>query len=268
MSLRTLRLTALIGLLVIVGAACMESDTPEDEAEGNGEVSLSIANVSDSVEGNVVSLPINIEGIDIKAADGDDSGESGHFHVFIDREPVEVGETIPVEAGVVHSAENPVKLYGLSPGSHEFTVVLGDGTHTRIEEEIEDSVTIDVEGPSVDGTAPATIEEGEDLTVELEAEGVEIKAADGDDSGDSGHFHVIVDPEEAPKAGDPIPAPVAGNEESVQELAEQGIFHTTNSEQVIEGLEAGDHVIWVVLGDGTHTAFDPAVMDRLTVTVS
>ena len=245
----------------------MEADDSGGEGDGDEAVSLSIGDTPDSVEGNVVSLPVDIEGIDIKAPDGDDSGESGHFHVFIDKEPVEVGEVIPREAGVVHSADNPIKLYGLSPGEHEFTVVLGDGTHTRIEEDVEDSVTVDVEGPSVDGTAPATIESGEDLTVELEAEGVEIKAADGVSSDDSGHFHVLVDPKEAPKAGDPIQAPVAGNEESIEELAEQGIYHTAKSEQVIEGLEKGEHIIWVVLGDGTHTAWDPAVMDRLTVTV-
>ncbi len=228
----------------------------EADDSGDGAVSLSIGDTPDRVEGNVVSLPINVEGIDIKAPDGDDTGESGHFHVFIDKEPVEVGEVIPREAGVVHSADNPIKLYGLSPGEHEFTVVLGDGTHTRIEEGIEDSVTADVEGPSVDGTAPATIESGEDLTVELEGEGVEIQAADGDTSGDSGHFHVLVDPEEAPEAGELIPA------------AEEGkIYHTAESEVTVEGLEDGEHVIWVVLGDGTHTAFEPAVMDRMTVAV-
>ncbi len=267
MSFRSLRITVLIALLALVGAACTDAGDVDDDGGGDGAVSLSIGDAPDSVEGNVVSLPVDIEGIDIKAADGDESGESGHFHVFIDKEPVAVGETIPREAGVVHSAENPIQLYGLSPGEHEFTVVLGDGTHTRIEEDAEDSVTVDVEGPTVDATAPATIDSGEDLTVELEAEGVEIKAADGDTSGETGHFHVLVDPEEAPKAGDPIPAPVAGNEESIRELAEQGIFHTTNSEQVIEGLEDGEHIIWVVLGDGTHKAFEPAVMDKLTVTV-
>ncbi len=167
-----------------------------------------------------------------------------------------MGETIPKTEKIVHSADNPIKLWGLDPGSHEFTVVLGDGNHTRIDEDAEDSVTVDVEGPSVNGTAPATIDEGDDLTVELEAEGVEIVKADGDTSGDTGHFHVLVDPADAPVAGETIPAP-----------EENKIIHTTESEVTIAGLEKGEHILWVVLGDGTHKAFDPAVMDKLTVTV-
>jgi hypothetical protein len=35
----------------------------------------------------------------------------------------------------------------------------------------------------------------------------------------------------------------------------------------VSGLEKGEHTIWVVLGDGTHKAFDPPVIDKLTVTV-
>jgi hypothetical protein len=256
MSYRSLRITVLIALLAILGASCVEADDAGGEGDGDDQVSLSIAGIPDTVEGNVVSLPINVQGIDIKAPDGDDSGESGHFHVFIDDTPVEAGETIPRATNVVHSADNPIKIYGLSRGEHELTVVLGDGVHTRIEEDVEDSVTVDVEGPSVNGSAPGTIESGDDLTVELEAEGVEIKAADGDTSGDSGHFHVIVDPEDPPAAGETIPAPEEGK-----------IFHTTEPEVSVEGLDDGEHVIWVVLGDGTHKAFDPAVMDRLTVTV-
>ncbi|MEX0873989.1 MAG: DUF4399 domain-containing protein [Actinomycetota bacterium] len=257
MPVRKLRIAVLVVILAVAGAACAESD-PGDETEGDGdELSLSIGDVPDSVEGNVVSLPIEVGGIEIVGADGDDSGETGHLHVFIDEEPVDVGETIPMEKGVtVHSADNPVVVSGLEPGSHEFTVVLGDGVHTRIGEGVEDSVTVDVEGPSVQGSAPATIDEGEDLTVEFEAEGVEIVAADGDNSGDSGHFHVLVDPESPPEAGDVIPELEAGK-----------IYHTAESEVTVEGLEAGVHIIWVVLGDGTHAAFDPPVMDKLTVTV-
>jgi hypothetical protein len=257
MPVRKLRIAVLVVVLAVAAAACAESD-PGDETEGNGdELSLSIGEVPDSVEGNVVTLPIEIEGIEIVKADADDSGDSGHFHVFIDKEPVDVGETIAVEPGViVHSADNPIKLWGMGVGSHELTVVLGDGTHTRIGDGIEDSVTVEVEGPSVDGTAPATIDEGDDLTVELASEGVDIKAADDDTSGDSGHFHVLVDPASPPEAGETIPA------------AEEGkVFHSIESEVTVEGLEAGEHIIWVVLGDGAHTAFDPAVMDKLTVTV-
>lgn len=244
---RAVKAAILAAALALVAAAC--------GAEESG--TLTLGNVPSSVEGNVVSIPATIEGIEIVAPDGSTDETRGHFHVFIDRDPVDVGEVVPREAGIVHSAENPIKIYGLSVGSHDFTVVVGDGTHTRFAENIEESVTVDVRGPSVDGTASAALDEGSTLTVELASEGVEIRKADGDRSGDSGHYHVLVDPAAPPKAGELVPGGV-----------ENKIIHTTESSTEVAGLTKGDHVIWVVLGDGTHTAFDPPVMDRLMVTVS
>jgi hypothetical protein len=242
-------------VLAISGLACAQQ---EDEPEAqDGGMSLQIGDVPDSAEGNVVTLPVTVDGVEIVKADGDTSGESGHFHVFIDKEPVAEGETIPVERDVVHSAENPIKLWGLEAGEHDFTVVVGDGTHKRIHPDLEDSVNVEVEGPSVRGTAPATLEEGEDLEIELEADGVEIVAADDERNEESGHFHILVDPEQPPEAGELIPAPVANE-----------IIHTIESSATVEDLEAGEHTIWIVLGDGKHYAFDPAVMDKRTVTVS
>jgi hypothetical protein len=92
--------------------------------------------------------------------------------------------------------------------------------------------------------------------VGLEAEGVEIVAADGERSDESGHFHVLVDPESPPEAGEVIPAP-----------EENKVIHSAEDEVIVSGLDEGPHTLWVVLGDGQHYAFDPPVMDRLTVTV-
>ena len=232
--------------LALVAAGCMQGE----------EQSLEITDPPSSVDGNVVSLQANVKGIEIVKADGDTSGDSGHFHVFIDRDPVDVGEVIPKEPGIVHSAENPIKIYGLSEGEHTLTIVIGDGTHKRIDENLEEEVTVDVKGPSVDGSAPATIKEGDDLTVGLKWEGVEIVKADGKRSKDTGHLHVIVDPKTTPEGGDAIGAPV-----------ENKVIHTTENEVVVSGLTKGEHTLWVVLGDGQHYAFDPPVMDKLTVTV-
>lgn len=236
----------LVLVLVLIGAACAQEP----------EQSMEIADPPSSIEGNVVSMDATLEGIEIVKADGDTSGETGHFHVFIDKEPAAVGEVIPVEAGIVHTAENPIKLYGLSVGDHTLTIVVGNGAHTRFGEDLEEQVTVDVKGPSVDATAPATIDEGEDLEIALKSEGVEIVAADGERSEESGHFHVLVDPESPPEAGEVIPAP-----------EENKIIHTTEGEATVADLDEGEHTLWVVLGDGQHYAFDPPVMDRLTVTV-
>lgn len=251
--------TTLIACVLLTGSiACAsndDGDTNGDAAEMAG-MSMSLGDVESSVEGNTVLIPVDIEGFDIVAADGDTSGDTGHFHVFVDREPVEVGETMPVERGIVHSPDNPILVVGLEPGEHELTVVVGDGTHKRVHGDLEESVTVDVEGPSVLGGAPATIEEGDDLQVQLSSEGVDIVAADGDTSGETGHYHVLVDPSKPPQAGDTIP-----------EAEEGSIYHTAESSVTIEGLEPGPHVIWVVLGDGAHEAFDPPVLDKLMVTV-
>jgi hypothetical protein len=245
----------LVLVLMLAGASCATNEDGGDatDAPDDGTPSLALGDVESSVEGNVVTLPVDVSGIEIVAADGDTSGDSGHFHVFVDRDPVDEGEAIPVERGVVHSAENPVKVWGLEPGSHDFTIVLGNGAHERIGD-LEDTTTVEVEGPSVHATATV---DGEDVELELSADDVEIVAADGSSSTDSGHFHVLVDPASPPEAGKIVP-----------EAEEGKIYHTAEDSLTIEGLAKGPHVIWVVLGNGLHRAFDPPVMDRLAVTIA
>jgi hypothetical protein len=251
------RFVIVAALLAFLGTACgTQGEDPEASAPAAEDISLSLGTVPETVKGNVVTLPVTVEGIEIAPADGDTSGDTGHFHVFVDGEPVGAGETMPVERGVVHSAENPIKVWGLQPGDHTFDVVVGNGAHERIGD-VEDSVSVKVEGPGVQGTAPATAKVGEDVVVELASQGVEIKPPDGDRSGKTGHYHVYVDPATPPKAGDVVPAAV-----------ENKIFHTPESSVTIKELAAGAHIIWIALGDGTHTLVDPPVMDKITVTVS
>jgi len=48
-------------------------------------------------------------------ADGDTSGRTGHLHLFVDREPTAAGQAIPVEAGIIHSAETRIEVTNLAP---------------------------------------------------------------------------------------------------------------------------------------------------------
>lgn len=112
-------------------------DVAEDVADGEDANKLDLEIVETKVEGDTAVLTMKVGGVTIVAADGDTSGKSGHFHVFIDREPVKEGEPIAKEDGIVHSAENPIRVPGLTPGEHELTVVLGDGNHTRIHGDVE-----------------------------------------------------------------------------------------------------------------------------------
>lgn len=109
----------------------------DDVADGPDANRIDLDIVETKVEGDAAVLTMKVGGVTIVAANGDTSGKSGHFHVFVDREPVKEGETIAKEDGIVHSADNPIRVTGLSPGEHDLTVVLGDGNHSRIHGEIE-----------------------------------------------------------------------------------------------------------------------------------
>jgi hypothetical protein len=206
-----------------------------------------------AVKGNVVSLDVASTGLTIVKADGDTSGKTGHYHVFIDRDPVAPGAVIPVEAGVIHSADDPIVLTGLAVGTHRLSLIVGDGTHTRLGSMVAET-TVDVEGPSVDASTPATSPAGQPVVVTVKVDGLSIVKADGDTSGATGHLHVFIDRDPTP-AGQPIPV-------------EAGIIHTTETTISVPDLAPGAHTLWVVAGDGLHNPLAPRVADKLTVTVS
>ncbi len=242
--------------LALLAAGCGGDDsgnaadttTTTGRATGVREPSLTILSPEDGarIGGNVVPLELDVDGVTIVKPDGDTSGRTGHYHVFIDKEPVAAGVTIPREPGIVHSADDPVRLTGLSPGRHRLTVVLGDGAHTRVGE-TEAEVTVTTEGPSIDSSAPSTASAGSPVRVETKAEGVQIVKG-------GNHLHLFVDKDPTPP-GVPVP------------LGDPAIIHTPELSTEIPDLTPGEHVIWVVVGDAAHVPLDPPVMDRVTVTV-
>jgi hypothetical protein len=265
---RPIRTVAAATLAVALLAACGKDDpvatttasTTGPVATTTGPVapaapSLSIVGPATGtvVKGNVVSLDLASTGLTIVKADGDTSGRSGHYHVFIDRDPVEPGALIPVEAGIVHSADDPIVLSGLAVGTHRLAVVVGDGTHTRMGSLVAET-TVDVQGPSIDASTPATSPAGEPVVVTVKVAGLTLVKADGDTSGTTGHLHVFIDRDPTP-AGQPIPV-------------EAGIIHTAETTISVPDLAPGAHTLWVVAGDGTHSPLAPRVMDKVTVTVS
>lgn len=246
-----MRLLPLALVMVIAGACGNGGPAPEKPASSGP--SLEIVDPPATVKGNVVTLPATVEGVKIVKADGDTTGNTGHFHVFIDRDPIAAGQVIGREKGIVHTTDNPIKLYGLTTGAHRIVVVLGDGTHKRIHPDLEEEVSVTVQGPAVQATAPATAKVGEPVTVDVTVQGFTIKAADGDTSGTSGHLHLFVD-REPTAAGQPIPR-------------EPGVIHTTETSVKVPDLAAGEHTIWVVAGDGNHVPLSPPVIARVAVTV-
>jgi hypothetical protein len=235
---------ASFGLLM---AACSTSKTV-----ASGPTVRFAGPVPTSVKGNVVDLDLAATGITIVKPDGDTSGKTGHYHIFIDREPVAPGQVVAKEPGIVHSPQNPTKLTGLSVGRHRLVVVLGDGSHRRIGSSSAEA-TVAVEGPSIHAKAPATVTAGSPVVVDVAVTGVTLVKADGDATDKTGHLHVFVD-REPTATGQPIPK-------------EAGIIHTAEKRIAIPGLTAGEHTIWVVLGNGVHVPFDAPVLDKMTVTV-
>jgi hypothetical protein len=253
-------LILILAALALVASACAGDNDKVDTNAGDGggdapTLSIKSPKQDAHIDGNVVNLALDVSGIDIVKADGDTSGDSGHFHVFIDTEPVAAGEAVPVgDPKIVHSADNPVVIPGLSIGDHTFTVVLGDGAHNRIGD-ASDSVAVHVDGPELDATAPATIAAGEPLNIDVAVSGLTLVKADGDTSGKTGHLHVFVDvPPVAPGVAVPVGDPK--------------IIHSATSPVTVTGLEPGDHTIWVVFGDGAHIALTKPVRDKVVVKVT
>ncbi len=264
MKTKTRRIWAgcLVGAVALVGAGCRSDDAKDaavttTSAKAASGPSLAIMSPAsgEAIKGNVVSVLVKLSGIDLVKADGDTSGRTGHLHAFIDREPVAKGAVIPKEAGIVHSADNPIVLSGLAVGEHTVHVVLGDGSHNRIGSSV-DTVKVTVMGPTVDATAPATVAAGSPVRIDFKSSGVGIVKADGDASGATGHYHVFVD-RPLPKIGEVIPKPDDGS-----------IIHTAESFVEIPGLAAGEHVFFVVIGDGLHTPRNPLVADKVVVTIA
>jgi hypothetical protein len=231
-------------------------------------VTMTVGHVPSSVPGDVVTIPVTVGGIKIVKADGDKSGKSGHFHVFVDKLPPAEGKVIPKERGIVHTAESPIKLYGLTPGKHNIHIVLGNGLHERIDGAVRATVKVNVTGPGVQGTAAPTLAKGQDLVVQLKAEGVKIVEPGTEASADEGHFHILVDPASPPKAGEMIAdSAMSGASPAPSAMTSSSSYMTGGTSQTIKGLTAGEHIIWVVLADKDHKAWKVPVMDKITVTV-
>jgi len=248
----------LLAAALTLAAGCGSTDQPTAPAATSAPASaLAVQIVSpqpdSTVKGNVVELKLAPQGVQIVKADGDTSGKTGHFHVFIDRTPPPAGAGIPKEQGIVHSADNPIRLSGLTVGKHQLVVVLGDGAHQRLGTAQADT-TVTVEGPAVQASAPAAVPNGKPAVVTLTAQGLDIVKANGDTSGKTGHFHLFVDRPASP-VGQPIP--VAAD-----------VIHTAATTVEVPGLAPGEHTVTVVAGDGLHVPLSPPVEAKVSFTVA
>jgi hypothetical protein len=112
----------------------------------------------------------------------------------------------------------------------------------------QDQPTIKITTPAEGATVP-----GPDVTIQMEALGVTIKAADGTRTPNEGHYHLYLDTEPQLTPETPI------GQEAV---------HTAQNSYTFKGLTPGKHTVTVVLADGQHIPFDPSVTAKVSFTVA
>ena len=98
--------------------------------------------------------------------------------------------------------------------------------------------------------AEGPVEEGSSVRVTLEGSGLTIAPAGTTDPG-TGHHHLMID-RDLPVGGLLIPS-----------FPGQVHLGQGQLEYEIEGLDAGEHMIIAVVGDGTHVPLDPWVVDTV-----
>ena len=96
---------------------------------------------------------------------------------------------------------------------------------------------------------------GQDVTVSFGLKGMGVAPA-GVDKEHTGHHHLLVDVDELPAAGQPIPADA------------NHIHFGGGQTQTTLKLAPGTHTLQLELGDKSHVPFEPAVVSRkITITV-
>jgi hypothetical protein len=111
--------------------------------------------------------------------------------------------------------------------------------------------------PSVQIVLPAEgemVEEGSSVMLTLEVSGLTIAPAGTMDPG-TGHHHLMVD-RGLPVGGLPIPT-----------FAGQVHLGQGQTEYELTGLDAGEHMVIAVVGDGSHVPLDPWVVDTVRFVV-
>ena len=133
-------------LVAAVFAACGTGQSAEDQP------SLPTVEIAAPTDGATVGAPVEltltVTHLELRPA-GTDEPNTGHHHMFINRDIVAEGEIIPAEEGVVHlgAAQTFHVFESLEPGTYTVIAVLGDHQHARIRGAKTDTVRFTVDAP-------------------------------------------------------------------------------------------------------------------------
>ena len=154
--------------VIFIGTSCKSTQTSGSSASPSASASasatasptlrLSTAPTATVVSGDTATIALDVSGIKIVAPDSDTSGKTGHFHVFIDKDPVPAGTLIPHAPGIVHTAATTTAIPAtlLKTGNNTIWVELGYADHTPFNPEIVDKVVVAVTPAPAAVTTTAT----------------------------------------------------------------------------------------------------------------
>jgi hypothetical protein len=216
----------------LVAAGCGSPPTVSISSPANGT----------HLGGNVATLHVTATGVSVVAPNGDRSGNTGHFAVYVDLAPVAVGDVITPGQTVITTASTQIAVAGLAVGRHTFTVVLADGSERRLTSAAA-TVQVTIDGPSVTAGIVGAVTAGQPFALQLSTFGVTIADIPADTSGRTAHYVVSID------GAMPLPGVVLS--------PAAGSIVTTGSRVPMSALVHGAHVIWVVLVDGEGRTLNP-----------
>ena len=144
--------TLVAGIAVCVLAACggePASDAPASDdtpaaspAESSAQVRIASPMEGMTVTGPSVTVVLEASGFSVVPA-GDMTPNSGHHHLFLDRDVSALGVPIPVEEGfIVHIGTGgaEVTFESVTPGEHRLIAVVGDAVHVPVQPLISDTI--------------------------------------------------------------------------------------------------------------------------------
>jgi hypothetical protein len=145
-------------IIAIVVAACGGGDGGMDDMEGMGADTAAPAAPmpaggmptvmvvspaeGDTVAAGALTVTLDVGGMSIAMA-GDTTPNTGHHHLFLDRDVSSPGIAIPAEPGyIVHmgDASTSYTFENVTPGEHRLIAVVGDGLHIPLQPWVVDTV--------------------------------------------------------------------------------------------------------------------------------
>lgn len=147
-------------LAVLAAGACAGEGEPEDADEGmqmesqeeatsmQAQRSVEIVSPAEgaTVEGPQITVELAAHGFEVVPA-GDTTSNSGHHHLYLDRDVNVTDRPVPNEEGhIIHMGDgsSTFTFENVEPGQHRLIAVVGDFAHVPVAG-LQDTVTFTVE---------------------------------------------------------------------------------------------------------------------------